>query len=143
MARKRRVKKDQFDALLDILGRIENELPTRFITISEDGEEEAYEIEDFEGIEVSTIEVAIDEAISEYQNAKVFPRKKKGEFGLSELFEFFLGEHEMVDLVVELETALSGYRDLIREDDVESASELISEICSGLEKEIRDAGLKN
>ncbi len=143
MARKRRIKKDQFDALLDILRRVENELPTQFITISEDGEEESYEIEDFEGIEVSTIEVAIDEAISEYQKAKVFPKKKKGEFSLSGLFEFFLGEHEVVDLVVELETALSGYRDLIRENDIETASELISEICQGLEKEIRDADLKH
>jgi hypothetical protein len=143
MARKRRLTKDQFDALLDILGRVENELPSRFITISEDGEEESYEIEDFEGIEVSTIEVAIDGAISEYQKAKIFPRKKKGEFSLSGLFEFFLGEHEVVDLVVELETALSGYRDLIRENDIETASELITEICHGLEKEIRNADLKH
>lgn len=73
----------------------------------------------------------------------MFPKKKKGEFSLSELFEFFLGEHEIVDLTVELETALSGYRDLIWEDDIETASGLISEICSGLEKEIKDAGLKN
>lgn len=143
MARKRRIREDQFAALLDVLGRIENELPGRFITFSEDGEEESYEIEDFEGIEVSTIEVVIDEAISEYQKTKVFPKKKKGEFSLSGLFEVFLGDHDIVDLTVELETALSGYQDLIRESDVEAASELISEISHQIEKEIRNAGFKN
>lgn len=142
MARKRRLSEKQSEALLDILGRIDNELPGRFITVSEDGEEESYEIEEFEGIEVSTVEVIIDEAISEYQKSKVFPKKKKGEFSLNELFEFFFGnDHEIVDLVIELETALSGYQDMIREDDVETATELINDICDGIRKEVKNAAV--
>lgn len=142
MARRRRLNENQSEALLDILGRIENELPGRFVSISEDGEEESCEIEEFEGIEVSTIEVIIDEAISEYQKSRVFPKKKKGEFSLNELFELFFGnDHEIVDLVVELETALSGYQDMIREDDVETATELINEICNGIRQEVKNATL--
>lgn len=139
MARKPKVTRIQLDALLKILEDIEVKLPIgRFITVSEDGDEESYEIEEFDGIEVSIIEVVIDEAVSKFQEAKVFPKRKKGTFSLSDLFELFLDdENPIVDLAVELETALSGYRDLIREDDIEIATELIGEIRDGIAEEIK------
>jgi hypothetical protein len=145
MARRRRISQNQIDALLEILDRIENELPSgRFVTISEGGEEENYEIEEFEGIEVSTIEVVIDEAVSEFQKTKVFPKKRKGTYSLSDLFQVLLGDDsEIFDLAVELETALSGYQDLIREDDIETATELIQEIRDGIKGEVGNAALKS
>ena len=84
----------------------------------ENGEEDSYEIEESEGIEVSTIEVVIDEAISEFQSSKTLPKKKKGTYNLRELLQtLFGGENEFVDLAVELEAVLSGYQDLILEDE--------------------------
>jgi hypothetical protein len=116
----------------------------RFITVSEDGEEESYEIEEFEGIEVSTIEVVIDEAASEFQKAKVFSKKRKGTYCLSDLFQVLLDDDsEIFDLAVELETALSGYQDLIREDDNETATELIQEIRDGIKGEVGNSTLKS
>ncbi len=119
--------------------RIENELPSSGFVISDDGDEETVYIEETEGIEVVTIEVVIDEALSEFQKDKVLPKKRKGTYSLSGAFETVFGpDSELAELAIDLETALSGYQDMIYMDDIDLARSLID----ALTKEIEDVSSK-
>jgi hypothetical protein len=141
MARKGKVSEKQAKAFLDLLERIENELPSgHFIIVSDgDGGEEEVELQEFAGIEVSTVEVVIDMALSEFQNDRILPKRKKGLYSLSGAFEVVFGpDTPLSDLAVDLETALSGYQDMIWEDDVELAQSLIDDI----REEIKNAAHK-
>jgi hypothetical protein len=97
--------------------------------LPEDGEEESVEIEEISGIEVSTLEVVIDEALAEFQRDGTFPKKKKGTYSLSGIFEFVFGaESDIASLALDLETAISGYEDMVHADDIELAQSLIREL---------------
>jgi hypothetical protein len=125
---KRKVSRRRVDALIDLLDRIDNELPATSFIVSEDGEEETIEIEEA-GIEVSTLEVVIDEALAEFQKDGVLPKKKKGAYSLSGAFEVVFGsESDIASLALDLETALSGYEDMVYADDIELAQSLIRDI---------------
>jgi len=133
----RKISKKRVEALLELLERIDNELPgVGFIVMSEDGEGETVEIED-NGIEVSTLEVVIDGALAEFQNDKILPPKKKGTYSLSGVFEFVFGaESDIASLALDLETALSGYEDMVYADDIELAQSLIRDIRKELKSAI-------
>ncbi len=134
---KRKISKKRIEALLELLDRIDNELPrVGFIVMSDDGEEETIEVEGDNGIEVSTLEVVIDEALAEFQKDGTLPKKRKGTYSLSGVFELvFGGESDIASLALDLETALSGYEDMVYADDIELAQSLINEI----RKELKDA----
>jgi len=141
MRKSRKIARRQVDALLELLGRIENELPgDSVITISEEGDENQIELEESRGVEVDDVDVVIDLAILEFQQGGILPKRKKGTYSLSGVFEAVFGQDSsIVELAVDLETTLSGYQDMIWNDEVESALDLIEEIRSSIEQEIKDA----
>ena len=134
---KRKISKKRIESLIELLERIDNELPSiGFIVISEDGEEDSSEIGEDNGVEVSTLEVVIDEALAEFQRDGILPKKKKGTYSLSGVFELVFGEEsDIASLALDLETALSGYKDMVYADDIELAQSLISDLT----KELKDA----
>lgn len=141
MARRRKISRKHIDAILELLDRIENELPSgSFITISDGEDEEEVELGEDRGIEVDDIDLVIDLAMLELQNDGVLPKRKKGTYSLSGVFETVFGdESPVVELAVDLETTLSGYNDMIWRDEAESALELIEEIRNWIEEETKDA----
>jgi hypothetical protein len=143
MARRRRIVRRQVDAVLELLDRIENELPSgAFITISDGEDEETIDLEEDRGVEVDDVELVIDMAVLEFQNSGVLRKRKKGTYSLSGVFEAVFGEEcPVVELAVELETTLSGYQDMIWGDEVEAALSLMEEIRDWIKEETKDAVL--
>lgn len=143
MARRKKIARKQIDAVLDLLDRIENELPSgSSITISEEGSEVEIELEEDRGVEVGDVDVAIDLAVMEFQNDGILPKRKKGTYSLSAVFEILFGKKSTIsELAIDLETTLSGYEDMIWNDEAESALELIEEIRDRINEVSGDAAL--
>jgi|GEM_PF-6815991 len=141
MARRKKITRKQIDAVLDLLDRIENELPSgSSITISEGEDEVEIELEEDSGVEVGDVDLVIDLAVMEFQNHGILPKRKKGTYSLSAVFETLFGKESTVsELAIDLETTLSGYEDMIWNDEVESALELIEEIRDRIKEVPSDA----
>lgn len=144
MARRRKITRKQIDAVFDLLDRIETVLPTgSSITISDGDDEEEIELEERRTAEVDDVDLVIDQALKEFQDHGILPkrkRKEKGTYSLSAAFEALFGkESPIVALAIDLETTLSGYEDMIWVDDAESAVELIEEIRGQIKEETKDA----
>jgi hypothetical protein len=140
MARIKKIARRRIDAALELLARIEGELPTgSFITISDGGDEEEIEIGEEHNVEVDDIDVVIDLAVIEFQATGILPKRRKGTYGFSAVFETIFGqESEVVDLAIDLETALCGYQDMIWSDDIENALELIEAVREWIKEETKD-----
>lgn len=131
MPKRRKISKKTIEAIVELLERIENELPGGIVEVSDDSEEE--EVDDGSymsvDVEVEAVEVAIDGAISEMLDDGLLPKRGSGYYTLSLVFETIFGEgSEISELADDLETVLSGYRDTIIADDVDLALSTIDEI---------------
>ena len=143
MARRKKITSKQIKAALDLLDRIENELPSNTsITISDEENEEVIDLFEGRGTQVDDVDVIIDLALMEFQTQGVLPKIKRGKYSLGAVFETWFGKESVIsDLAVDLETTLSGYEDMIWNDDAESALELIEEIRDRINEVPKDAAI--
>ena len=80
MPKRRKISKKTIEAIVELLERIENELPGGIVEVSDDSEEE--EVDDGSymsvDVEVEAVEVAIDGAISEMLDDGLLPKRGSG-----------------------------------------------------------------
>jgi hypothetical protein len=129
MPKTRRVGRRKIEAVLDLLDRILNEMPTGSFEIVSDDEEDDINIDEIRGAEAASVEAVIDVALSEFMNEGLLPKKEEGFYTLMTAFEAIFGEDVRVsEMAMELENLLVGYQEMISPEDIESASSLIDEM---------------